>query len=41
MTAKIGENGWIEGNVWRVGNNVNTESITPSRWLHEGGDIIL
>jgi 3-isopropylmalate/(R)-2-methylmalate dehydratase small subunit len=28
---------WIvEGTVWRVGNNVNTESITPSRWLHEG-----
>lgn len=28
---------WIvEGNAWRVGNNVNTESITPSRWLHEG-----
>jgi 3-isopropylmalate/(R)-2-methylmalate dehydratase small subunit len=41
MTAKIGEEGWIEGNVWRVGNNVNTESITPSRWLHEGGDIIM
>jgi 3-isopropylmalate/(R)-2-methylmalate dehydratase small subunit len=41
MTAKIGEEGWIGGNVWRVGNNVNTESITPSRWLHEGGDIIL
>jgi 3-isopropylmalate/(R)-2-methylmalate dehydratase small subunit len=28
---------WIvEGEAWRVGNNVNTESITPSRWLHEG-----
>ena len=28
---------WIvEGNAWKVGNNVNTESITPSRWLHEG-----
>lgn len=28
---------WIvEGTVWKVGNNVNTESITPSRWLHEG-----
>lgn len=26
----------VEGIVWRVGNNVNTESITPSRWLHEG-----
>jgi len=31
MAAKIGKKGWIEGNVWRVGNNVNTESITPSR----------
>lgn len=28
---------WIvEGAVWRVGNNVNTESITPSHWLHMG-----
>ena len=28
---------WIvEGTVWRVGNNVNTESITPSHWLHMG-----
>ena len=28
---------WIvEGIVWRVGNNVNTESITPSHWLHMG-----
>ena len=26
----------VEGTVWRVGNNINTESITPSRWLHEG-----
>ena len=26
----------VEGNAWMVGNNVNTESITPSRWLHEG-----
>jgi 3-isopropylmalate/(R)-2-methylmalate dehydratase small subunit len=41
MTTKTAEQGCIEGNVWRVGNNVNTESITPSRWLHEGGDIIL
>lgn len=41
MTAKIGENGWIEGNVWRVGNNVNTESITPSRWLHEGEELLM
>lgn len=41
MTAKIGKNGWIEGNVWRVGNNVNTESITPSRWLHEGEELLM
>jgi 3-isopropylmalate/(R)-2-methylmalate dehydratase small subunit len=28
---------WIvEGNVWKVGNNVNTESITTSTWLHGG-----
>lgn len=28
---------WIvEGVAWRVGNNVNTESITPSHWLHSG-----
>jgi len=26
----------IEGNVWKVGDNVNTESITPSKWLHAG-----
>ncbi len=31
------EKEWIvEGTVWRVGNNVNTESITPSHWLHMG-----
>jgi 3-isopropylmalate/(R)-2-methylmalate dehydratase small subunit len=41
MSAKTAEKKLIEGIVWRVGNNVNTESITPSRWLHEGGDIIL
>jgi 3-isopropylmalate/(R)-2-methylmalate dehydratase small subunit len=28
---------WIvKGTVWRVGDNVNTESITPSHWLHMG-----
>jgi 3-isopropylmalate/(R)-2-methylmalate dehydratase small subunit len=28
---------WIvEGAVWKVGNNINTESITPSHWLHMG-----
>lgn len=26
----------VEGTVWKVGNNVNTESITPSHWLHSG-----
>jgi len=41
MAAKIGKKGWIEGNVWRVGNNVNTESITPSRWLHAGGKLLM
>lgn len=33
---------WIvEGRVWRVGNNVNTESITPSKWLHAGHDLLM
>jgi 3-isopropylmalate/(R)-2-methylmalate dehydratase small subunit len=33
---------WIvEGNVWRVGKNVNTESIVPSRWLHEGTEPLM
>ena len=33
---------WIvEGTVWKVGDNVNTESITPSRWLHEGPNDIM
>jgi 3-isopropylmalate/(R)-2-methylmalate dehydratase small subunit len=28
---------WIvEGNIWKVGNNINTESIVASRWHHEG-----
>ncbi|OGP67089.1 MAG: hypothetical protein A2169_08135 [Deltaproteobacteria bacterium RBG_13_47_9] len=31
----------VEGTVWKVGNNVNTESITPSRWLHEGRDLLM
>lgn len=31
----------IEGNTWKVGDNVNTESITPSRWLHEGHDLLM
>ena len=41
MTAKEADKNYIEGSVWRVGDNVNTESITPSRWLHEGGDVIM
>ncbi len=33
---------WIvEGNVWRVGDNVNTESITPSKWLHAGQELLM
>lgn len=33
---------WIvEGQAWRVGNNVNTESITPSKWLHAGEEAIM
>ena len=37
MNEKAKGKEWIvEGTVWRVRNNVNTESITPSRWLHEG-----
>jgi 3-isopropylmalate/(R)-2-methylmalate dehydratase small subunit len=36
------EKAWIiEGTVWKVGDNVNTESITPSRWLHEGKDLVM
>ncbi|MBW1736656.1 MAG: 3-isopropylmalate dehydratase small subunit [Deltaproteobacteria bacterium] len=36
------DNEWIvEGRTWKVGNNVNTESITPSRWLHEGHDLLM
>ena len=31
----------IEGNVWKVGDNVNTESIMPSRWLHEGPEAVM
>jgi 3-isopropylmalate/(R)-2-methylmalate dehydratase small subunit len=35
-TKTTGQEWFVEGTVWKVGNNVNTESITPSRWLHEG-----
>ena len=31
----------IEGTVWKVGDNVNTESITPSKWLHEGHEKVM
>ncbi len=41
MSRTIGDNGWLEGTVWKVGNNINTESITPSRWLHEGVDVLM
>lgn len=31
------EKSWIiEGNVWKVGNNINTESIQPSQWQQAG-----
>jgi 3-isopropylmalate/(R)-2-methylmalate dehydratase small subunit len=31
------EKDWIiEGNVWKVGDNINTESIEPSHWQQEG-----
>jgi 3-isopropylmalate/(R)-2-methylmalate dehydratase small subunit len=37
VETKASEQEWIvEGMAWKVGNNVNTESITPSRWLHDG-----
>ncbi|MFC2072867.1 3-isopropylmalate dehydratase [Chloroflexota bacterium] len=33
---------WIvEGNVWKVGDNVNTESITSSTWLHAGPELLM
>jgi len=31
----------VEGTVWRVGDNVNTESITPSHWLHAGHEPLM
>jgi 3-isopropylmalate/(R)-2-methylmalate dehydratase small subunit len=37
MASNAASKEWIvEGRVWRVGDNVNTESITASHWLHEG-----
>ncbi len=42
MAKQNAEKEWIvEGTVWRVGNNVNTESITPSHWLHAGHDLMM
>lgn len=33
---------WIvEGNVWKVGNNVNTESIEPSNWQQAGPEALM
>ncbi len=37
----MGQEWIVEGNAWKVGNNVNTESITPSKWLHEGHDLLM
>lgn len=31
----------VEGNVWKVGNNVNTESIISSHWQQEGPEVAL
>lgn len=31
----------VEGNAWKVGNNVNTESITSSTWLHAGPELLM
>jgi len=42
MDSKEKDKEWIvEGTVWKVGNDVNTESITPSKWLHEGHDLLM
>ncbi len=42
MESKAINKEWIvEGDVWKVGNNVNTESITPSKWLHERPDLLM
>ena len=31
----------IEGNVWKVGNNINTESIEPSHWQQAGPEALM
>ncbi len=42
MENMVVDKEWVvEGNVWKVGDNVNTESITPSRWLHEGHEQLM
>jgi 3-isopropylmalate/(R)-2-methylmalate dehydratase small subunit len=42
VTEKAKNREWIiEGRVWKVGDNINTESITPSKWLHEGHDLLM
>ena len=42
MEKKTKPKEWIiEGTVWRVGDNVNTESITPSHWLHSGHELLM
>jgi len=41
MSDKDDKEWIVEGKVWRVGNNVNTESITPTKWLHEGHDLLM
>ena len=41
MSDKDNKEWIVEGKVWRVGNNVNTESITPTKWLHEGHDLLM
>lgn len=38
----VKEKDWfVEGTVWKVGDNINTESITPSKWLHEGREKVM
>ena len=42
MEKKTRSKEWIvEGTVWKVGDNVNTESITPSHWLHSGHELLM
>ncbi len=42
MEDKAETKAWVvEGRVWKVGDNVNTESITSSHWLHAGEDLLM